>query len=159
MKKIMTIIAVVALAAIVTSPAEARRGGWGGGYQGGGYYDIAAAPGLSLTAEQTAKLNDLREKHLRNVKPIQDKMYGKRGELRTLWLERTPDQKKISAVDKDIRNLREQLYDKQTAYRLESLKVLTPEQQARVQTYGQGRGKGYGPRMGYGRDPGWRGAY
>lgn len=150
MKKIMTIVAVIALTAIVTSPAEARRG-WGGGYQGGGYYDIASAPGLNLTAEQTAELDALRDKHLKDVKPIQDKIYSKRGELRILWLERSPDQKKISAVDKDIRNLRDQLYDKRTTYRLESLKVLTPEQQAQVQTYGHGRGKGYGPRMGYGR--------
>lgn len=144
MKKLMTMIAVIAVAAVLaSSPAEARRG-WGGGYQGEGYYDLTAAPGLNLTAEQVTTLNALRDAHLRDVKPLQDQMYSKRGELRNLWLERTPDQKKILAVQKDLQTLRDKLYKKGTLYRLDAQKVLSPEQQAQVQTYGTGRGYGYG---------------
>ncbi|MGV8079958.1 MAG: Spy/CpxP family protein refolding chaperone [Syntrophales bacterium] len=155
MKKLMTVMAVIALAAIVvTSPAEARRG-WGGGYPGGGYYDLAAAPGLNLTAEQAEAQRSLREIHLREVKPLQDQMFSKSSELRLLWLERTPDQKKILVVQKEVRSLRDQLTDRQTSYRLEAPKILTPEQQARLQINGRGlgygRGHGWGPggRMGY----------
>ena len=144
MKKMMTVLAVIAVAAVLaSSPAEARRG-WGDGNSSGGYYDLTTVPGLNLTTEQITKLNVLRDAHLRDIKPLQDQMYSKRNEMRLLWLEQTPDQKKIQTVQKEVRTLRDQLYDKQTAYRLEAQKVLTPEQQAQVQTYGTGRGYGYG---------------
>ncbi|HAJ25666.1 MAG TPA: hypothetical protein DCG53_00200 [Syntrophus sp. (in: bacteria)] len=147
MKKLMAVMAVIAIAAVVTSsPAEARRG-WEGGYTGGGYYDLAAASGLNLTAEQTAKLTSLREAHLREVKPLRDQVYSKAGELRLLWLQQTPDQKKILTVQKEVRTLRDQLTDKQTAYRLEANKILTPEQLTKVQAYGAGRGYGYAKAM------------
>ena len=147
MKKLMTVMAVIAVVAVVaSSPAEARRGG-GGGYLGGGYYDVTAAPGLNLTAEQTEKLGSLREAHLREVKPLRDQIYSKAGELRLLWLQQTPDQKKILAVQKEVRTLRDQLMDKQTAYRLGANKILTPEQLTKVQAYGVGRGYGYAKGM------------
>lgn len=144
MKKMMTVIAVIAVTAVVaSSPAEARRG-VGGGYAGGGYYDLATAPGLNLTAEQSEKLSSLREAHLREVKPLRDQMYSKGGELRLLWLQRTLDQQKIRTVQNEVRTLRDQLYDKQTAYRLEAQKILTPEQQTKLQAYGASQGYGYG---------------
>ena len=148
MKKLITMTAVIALAAVLaSSPAEARKG-WGGGYPGGGgYYDLAATPGLNLTAEQITKLNALRDAHLRDIKPLQDQMYSKRGELRLLWLERTPNQNKILEAQKEFQTLRDKLYEKGTIYRLETTKVLTPEQQAQVQAYGPGRGYGYGKSM------------
>ena len=161
MKKLMIVLAVIAVVAVVaSSPAEARRGG-GEGYPGGGYYDLAAAPGLNLTAEQTEKLGTLREAHLREVKPLRDQVYSKAGELRLLWLQRTPDQQKIVTVQKEVRILRDQLTDKQTAYRLEANKILTPEQLTKVQAYGAGRGYGYAKSMrgqgGMGQGMGMRG--
>lgn len=148
MKKMLTAMAAIALVAtLALSPVEARRG-WGGGYQGGGYYDLTSAPGLNLNAEQVTKLNALRDAHLRDVKPLQEQMYGKRGELRLLWLDRTPDQAKILKAQKELQTLRDKLYEKGTLYRLDAQKVLTPEQQAQVQTYGTGRGYGYGYGMG-----------
>jgi len=158
MKKLMTTIAVIAVAAaVMAAPAEAR-GGWGGSYHGGGYYyDLAAAPGLNLTEAQAGKLNAVRNAHLREVKPLQDQMYSKSGDLRLLWLQRTPDQQKILTVQKEVRALRDQLYDKQTAYRLEAQKVLTPEQQAMLQNYGPRQA--YGSGMGYGRGHGMRMGY
>jgi Spy/CpxP family protein refolding chaperone len=157
MKKLMTMIAVIALAAIVASPADARRG-WEGGYPGGGYYDIAAAPGLNLTAEQTAQLRNLREAHLRDIQPLQNKLYSKRSELRLLWLQQSPDQGKITAADREIRALRDQLQDKMTSHRLATFKILTPEQQTKLQAYGAGRGYGSGKGMrgqgGMGMGPG-----
>jgi Spy/CpxP family protein refolding chaperone len=99
---------------------------------------------LNLNAEQVTKLITLREAHLRDIKPLQDQMYSKRGELRLLWLERTPNQNNILAAQKELQTLRDKLYEKGTTFRLETTKVLTPEQQAQVQTYGAGRGYGYG---------------
>jgi Spy/CpxP family protein refolding chaperone len=140
MKKVMMIVAVIALAAVVASPAMAYRGmraGYGSGP--GNVADIGAARGLDLTAEQTQKINTLREAHLKDIKPLQDQMYSKSGELRNLWLAKTPDKEKILALQKEAQGLRGQLMDKLTTYRLEARKVLTPEQLTKVQSYGTGR--------------------
>jgi len=152
MKKIMTVVAVAALAAVVASPAMAYRGMAGGFDRGaGGYAMMDPARGLDLTAEQTAKLNALREAHLKEIQPLQDQLYAKNGELRNLWLAKTPDQEKILALQKEGRTLRDQLADKLTAYRLEARKILTPEQLAKAQSYsGMGRA---GMRGGFA--PGW----
>jgi Spy/CpxP family protein refolding chaperone len=159
MKKLMTVVAVIALAAVVASPAMAYRGMGGGyGYGPGNVADIGAARGLDLTAEQTAKINAMREAHLKDIKPLQDQMYSKSGELRNLWLAVTPDREKILALQKEAQVLRDQMTDKRTTYRLEVRKVLTPEQQAKVQAYGTGRGMarmGGGPGMMGGHAPGW----
>ncbi len=159
MKKIVTIVAVIALAAIVASPAMAYRGmGAGYGSGPGNVADIGAAQGLDLTAEQTQKINVLREAHLKDIKPLQDQMLSKSRELRSLWLASTPDKEKILVLQKEAQGLRDQLTDKRTAYRLEVQQVLTPEQQAKIQAYGAGRGMmhmGDGPGMMGGHAPGW----
>jgi len=151
MKKISMVLAVllVATALASTTFAFGPGGGWGRGHrgegtcygQGGG---IAVANQLNLTTEQTEKINPLRESHQKDIKPIQDKMFSKRGELRLLWLQTSPDQNKIVAVQKEIRNLRDQLQDKETSHRFAALQVLTPEQQTKIQAYGAGRGMGGG---------------
>jgi Spy/CpxP family protein refolding chaperone len=159
MKKIVTIVAVIALAAVAASPAMAYRGmGAGYGSGPGNVADIGAARGLDLTAEQTEKINVLREAHMKDIKPHQDQMLSKSRELRSLWLAATPDKEKILALQKEVQGLRDQLTDKRTAYRLEVRQVLTPEQQAKVQAYGTGRGMermGGGPGMMGGRADGW----
>jgi len=160
MKKLLMIIVVIALAAIVVSPVGARMGGGGGYLGGGGYYDLSAVPGLNLTAEQTAQIRNLREAHLKDIQPLQNKLYSKRGELRLLWLQQNPDQGKILAVQKEIRTIRDQMQDKMTIQRLNILKVLTPEQQEKMKAFGPGRGFGPGMRGGSGfdgRGPGMRG--
>ncbi|MCK9365323.1 MAG: Spy/CpxP family protein refolding chaperone [Syntrophales bacterium] len=155
--KVVTVVAVIALAAVVASPAMAYRGMAGGFGRGpGGYGMMDPARGLDLTAEQTAKINALREAHLKDIQPLQAQLYAKNGELRNLWLAKTPDQEKILALQKEGRNLRDQLTDKLTAYRLEARKILTPEQLAKAQSYGLGRGMargGAGMRGGFA--PGW----
>ncbi len=158
MKKVMTVVAVIALAAVVASPAMAYRG-MGGWYDRGpgSYAMMDASWGIDLTTEQTQKINALRESHLKEIKPIQDQLYSKSGDLRLLWLAKTPDQEKVLALQKEVRNLRDQLADKMTSFRLEARKVLTPEQLAKVQS-SQGMGRhmsrgGAGMRGGYA--PGW----
>jgi len=67
-------------------------------------------------------------------------MYGMRNELRSAWLQTTPDRDKITALQRDATNLRNQMQEKMTAHRLDLFWVLTPEQQAKVHAYGAGRG-------------------
>jgi Spy/CpxP family protein refolding chaperone len=111
--------------------------GYGGGYYGAG---LLNQPGLNLTAEQASKIRAMDEQFLRENKPLQDKLYSKRGDLKLLWMERNPDQQKINAAQAEMRALRDQLQDKATSHRLAVLNILTPEQREQVQSYGPGRG-------------------
>ncbi|OPY91568.1 MAG: zinc resistance protein [Syntrophaceae bacterium PtaU1.Bin231] len=142
-KKALSIASVLLIVAALVSiaPAYAGRGGPGGPMGYGGPYGpgLTAYPGLNLTADQVAKIRALDEQFAKETKPIQDKLYSKSGELRLLWMERSPDQQKINAVQAETRALRDQLQDKATAHRLAVFNVLTPEQRDQVQMYG-GRG-------------------
>jgi len=160
-KLVMSFVTVIAVTALAAS-AFAFGPGWGRGHGGGSCYggEITALSELNLTAEQTAKINALRETHLKDVKPLQDKMFSKRGELRLLWLQQNPDQEKILAAQKEIRTIRDQMQDKMTVHRLNVLKLLTPEQQEKLKAFGPGRGFGHGMRGGpgfHGRGPGMGG--
>ena len=159
MKRLSMAFAAVLIATALASTTYAfgPGGGWGRGHGGRACFnqggDIPGAAQLNLTAEQTEKIRTLREAHLKDVKPLQDKMFSKRGELRLLWLQTNPDQDKIRAAQKEIRSLRDQIDDKRTSHRLAALKLLTPEQQTKVQAYGAGRGFGGG--RGPGGSPGF----
>ena len=168
MKKLtMTLVTVLIVTALATY-AFAYGPGSGRGHGGPDCYgpDTSLLFQLNLTPEQTAKINALREENLRDTKPLKDKMFSKRGDLRLLWLQTNPDQNKIIAAQKEIRALRDQMQDKMTAYRLEVLKVLTPEQKEKAKSlkmehgFGPGMrsgGHGMGPGPGMGGGPGMRG--
>jgi len=158
-KAVLTVMAVLVILALTTTSfaygwGQGMRGGRGPGYGSCQSGDVQGLAGLNLTADQEAKIKSLREAQLKDTQPLQDKMFSKRGELKLLWLQQNPDQGKIVAVQKEIRSLRDQLQDKQTNHRLAVLKVLTPEQQTKVQAYGAGggfgHGKGFGPGSGGG---------
>ncbi len=157
MKKLISIAAILLLVVVIAAPADAFRGGRGNGngpcYSG----DFANVPGLNLTAEQKTKIADMRSAHLKDVKPLQDQMFSKKGDLRLLWQEKNPDQAKITAKQKEIRALRDQIQDKSTNHRWAIYKELTPEQQEALRAQGpmgQCFGGGFGPGAGGGRGPG-----
>jgi Spy/CpxP family protein refolding chaperone len=100
---------------------------------------------LNLTDEQTAKIKSLREAYLKDVKPLQDKMFSKRGDLKLLWLQTNLDKEKILAIRKEIRVLRDQIEDKATAHHVDVFNLLTPEQKNKIQA--AGRGPFFGPCM------------
>jgi Spy/CpxP family protein refolding chaperone len=153
-KVVLTLMAVLVITGLATTSFAY---GWGqgmGGGRGPGYGncqsgDLQGLAALNLTTDQEAKIKSLREAQLKEAKPLQDKMFSKRGELRLLWLQQNPDKEKIVAVQKEIRSLRDQLQDMQTNHRLAVLKVLTPEQQTKIQSFVAGRGFGHG--KGFGR--------
>ena len=132
----LALLMVVALGTV--SHAYGGRGGPGGGMGYGA--GLLNQPGLNLTAEQASKIRAMDEQFLRENKPLQDKLYSKRGDLKLLWMERNPDQQKINTAQAEMRALRDQLQDKATAHRLTVLNVLTPEQRNQVQSFGYGRG-------------------
>jgi periplasmic protein CpxP/Spy len=150
MKKVtLTVMVVLFVAAVATSAFGWGRGpGYGPCARG----DFRGPAGLNLTAEQTAKIKEMRETQWKEMKPLQEQMFAKRDEIRKLWLEPSPDQAKISAAQKEMRSFRDQMEDRMTAYRLEAVKVLTPEQREKIGSFGQGRGPGQ--RRGHGFGPG-----
>ena len=154
MKKVtLTVMAVLFVAAVATS-AFAFGWGRGPGYGPCGRGDFGGPAGLNLAPEQTAKFKEMREAQWKEMKPLREQMFTKRDEIRKLWLEPNPDQAKIVAAQKEMRSLRDQIQDKTTAFRLDALKTLTPEQQDKLRSSFSGRGFGPGRGMGPG---GWRG--
>lgn len=155
MKKLtLTLMALLFVAAVATSAFAfgwGRGPGFGHGPCGG---DFGGYAGMELTADQKAKLSEMREAQFKEMKPIVDQMRTKRDELRKLWLEPSPDQAKITAAQKEMSGLRDQMQDRMTAFRLDALKVLTPEQKEKIKTKLSGRGFGPGHGMGPG---GWSG--
>ncbi|MFH1078645.1 MAG: Spy/CpxP family protein refolding chaperone [Pseudomonadota bacterium] len=155
MKKLSMLFLAVLIATALASTTFAYGwgNGWGRGHARGAFAggtgcdrEFQASQQLGLTAEQTAKIRDLREAHLKDIQPLLDKMFSKRGELKLLWLQKTPDREKITAVQKEIGSLRDQIQEKKTSHRLAMFDVLTPEQQTKVQALAAR--KGFGPGMG-----------
>lgn len=159
MKKVMVTVLALFLTAMIATAALAFGPGRGPGYGPCGRGDFEKFGGVDLTADQKTKLGELRDAHFKNVKPLRDQMFAKRDELRKLWLEATPDQGKIAAAQKEMRAVRDQMQDKMTAFRLEALTVLTPEQREKAKSYAAGYrdGRGYGPGRGPGGGRGYYG--
>ena len=163
MKKLTLVLMVVGLGLLLSASAFAFGGprdgrgpgpGYGpGGGMGPGYYGKAGFDRLNLSDEQKTKIEALVTASEKENRPIREKMFDKSVELRRLWLKENPDKDKIVAVQKEVRALRDKLEDKSTALRFEIRKVLTPEQQEKLASFGWGRGMGFGPRGGM-RGPG-----
>ena len=156
MKRVtLTVMALIFAAAIATT-AMAFGPGWGSG-RGPGYGPCGGGEfgyrGLDLTAEQKAKMSEMRDAQFKEMEPLRNQMFAKRDELRKLWLEPNPDQAKITAAQKEMNALRDQMQEKMTAFRLNALTVLTPEQKEKIRSFADG--KGFGP--GRGGRGGWGG--
>jgi len=136
MKKNIILTFVILFGSISSVPASAidQRGHLlrNEEYQGG---LMTMVPGLNLSTDQELKINDLRKAFLQEIKPLRDKLFSLRGDLRLLWLEKNPDPAKIAVVQKEIRNLRDQIDDKRTAYYLAVLNILNPEQQIKLKEF------------------------
>ena len=159
MKKTLTIVGTVLLVAAIAVPVLAYGPSWGKGRGMGMGFTDRVTPYFetipSLSAKQSSKLKELREQHQKEVLPLRNELISKRVELRSLWLQANPDEAKIKAKQHEITELENKLQEKMTEHRLESQKVLTPEQQAQLQSARPTQGFGYGARRpgapGYGR--------
>lgn len=141
MKK-KSIIGVGLFLAMALTATVALAGGMGRGFGWGPGYGYPAVP--NLTAEQSSKIQALQKTYLDEIAPLQQDLLKKKTELRSLWLSSTPDQTKITALQKEILNLQAKIAEKSTNLKLETRKVLTPEQQAQLSLYGPGMGRGMG---------------
>ena len=161
MKKLTLVLMSVVLGILLTVPAFAfgpgeGRGpgegigpGGGRGPDGGKGECHCSKPELwklNLSDEQKTKIEALQTAHLKEVRPLREKVFDKSVELRRLWLQVNPDKDKITAAQKELRILRDKMEDKATTLRFEIRKVLTPEQNEKLANSHWGRGPGFGPR-------------
>ena len=160
MKKTIIIgLGLILVVALVATVALAWGPGFGRGF-GGPAYGVPPIP--NLTAEQSARIQALRDGFLKEIEPLQKELYAKGTELRNLWSTPKADPAVIKAKQKEIFNLQSQLQEKTTSLGLEIRKVLTPEQLAQLPAFSQGGGfglgTGFGPR-GFGPPMGMRGPF
>lgn len=94
----------------------------GQGY-GMGSYPCAAA---NLTADQTAQLQTMRESSLKEISPLQNELFAKKSEMRTLWTAPNPDTGRISALQQEMLDLQGKIQEKRFQFNLECRKVLNP---------------------------------
>ena len=118
MKKKIVLMSLVLALALMASVALA--GPWGGRFCGMG----PVVP--NLTPEQSQKVLALQQAHFEKITPIQQELFSKKMEMRGLWLTQSPDQAKISALQKEIFDLVDQLQQESSNLRAEILKVITP---------------------------------
>ena len=118
MKKTIVMMSLALAVALVASVALA--GPWGGRFYGMG----PMVP--NLTPEQSQQVLALQQAHLEKITPIQQDLFSKKMELRSLWLSQNPDQAKINALQKEIFDLVDQLQQDSGNLRAEMLKVITP---------------------------------
>jgi Spy/CpxP family protein refolding chaperone len=104
---------------------------------------------LKLTVDQAARIRDLDEKYAQEIEPISERLYSKGRELKSEWLRREPDRGRITALHGEVAKLRERMREKMAGHRADVLKVLTPEQQAKVPDVSPGRG--FHRQAGFGR--------
>jgi len=83
---------------------------------------------LNLTPEQTEKLRSLMETFYKDTAPLRNQKFECRTELKLLWMQTKPDPEKIKAKQKELHDLKWEMLEKATDYRLSLRNILTPEQ-------------------------------
>jgi Spy/CpxP family protein refolding chaperone len=152
----------VVLALVLTFGTLSAAGfhGEGGrmGHKWGGMHP-SILTSLDLTAEQAEKIRSLRESFHKETAPLRTQEFERRAELRLLWMQLKPDAEMIKAKQKEIHDLRWQIKEKRTDFRLAFRDTLTSEQLSKFLALGSewgsprrmgkrhhhGHGKKWGP--------------
>ena len=121
MKKTALIGLTLILAlALVASTALAGPGG-------GRFYGMG--PMLqNLTPEQSSEILKLQQAHHEKIAPIQQELFTKKMELRTLMFSQNPDQAKAAALQQEVFGLVDELQQKSSNLRMNMLTVITPQE-------------------------------
>jgi len=159
MKKLLTLLGIVALVGAIAVPVLAHGPGWGGGRHmgwgpGPGYgYCGDYGPGSgNLTDEQRTQLDTLNKKFFDETAQLRNEIWTKSRELNALLNSPNPDGEKARALQKEISDLRAKMAEKRLDFEIEERKVAPDTRYG--QGYGQGYGRGWGHHMG-GYGPGW----
>lgn len=142
MKKLSILATMVLLFASATL-VMAGPGSKGGKMEHRWMMEDSILSSLNLTAEQIDKIRVLRESFQKDIIPLRTQKYERTAELRLLWMQMNVDREKIKAKQKELHNLRWQLQEKATEYRLAFRDILTPEQLSKFLAFGGARDHHY----------------
>ena len=157
MKRALTIIGIVLLAAAIAAPVVAQGPGQGRGrmMQGSGPGEPGAGPRWGwddkLTDEQRTQLDKLHQKFFDDTAAMRSQMAAKRSELQILMNTSNPDFEKAKALQKELSDLRAKMGQERIKLFAEEKKI-NPDARFGM-GWGRGGKKGGGPcsgGMGYG---------
>jgi len=146
MKKVLVVLAM-ALVLVGTTYVYAIGPGPGSGPREG---CMGFGKGASLTEEQRTQFQELRQKFHSETAQLREQIWAKRQELRSFWSDSKSGSDVILQKEKELRDLEDQMKDKQVQMKLQARNILTPEQLVEFGKFG-GPGSGHGPSRGYGK--------
>jgi len=161
MKKTLLALSLTTVLILGVTYVYAQRPGYGPGHgpgwQGEDWRE-SGNPGKfsSLTPEQKAKFQELRQKFNEETAQLRGALVTKRLEAQSLWSNPKADSKAIMDKEKELRDLQNQMGEKAIQFKLEARKLLTPEQ---IQELGPGMGRGFGRGHMMGGGPGFGHGY
>lgn len=141
--RLLTATALIGLAGAVVQTAHAAPGGMGGhgeiGAMGGRGMGMHG-PGhmgrmldeVGASAEQKAQIKTIMEAARNDLKPVQAQMKALREQSATLFTQRNVDANAVEAVRQQTQTLHGQVSKRMAQAMIESSRVLTPEQRARM---------------------------
>ena len=97
---------------------------------------------IELSTEQTEEIRKLRVTHEESISPLRLQEHQAKAKLHIFWLQLTPDTEKIKSAQKKIHNIRFQILEKETDFRIAVRKVLTEDQLSRFLALGSARSHG-----------------
>ena len=165
MKKIIAILGIAFLVGLIAYPAFSRGPGSGWGHHGMDYWDRDTRHGHmyyrgyeGLSDADRSKLDELDQNYYKETEGIRNQLFEKSDELGALLDSSNPDTDKVTALQREISDLRGTLDQKEIGYELESRKIVAEYRSdgrsnrgyGRGGTWGRDTGRGYG-RGGCGR--------
>ncbi len=115
------LIGMMLTLALALAASTAFAGPWGGRFYGMG-------PMVqNLTPEQSSELLKLQQAHQEKVFPIQQQLFTKKMELRTLMFSQNPDQAKVASLQKEVFELIDQIQQESSNLRMQMLNVIAPQ--------------------------------
>jgi Spy/CpxP family protein refolding chaperone len=111
-----------------------------------GYGPYAWGPGYPgrLSSEEAAKLEELRQAHWADIRPLREDLFNKQQELWNLNAQTKPDKEAVDRLAKEVFDLRQKLREKDFAFRRQVAELVP----------GYGGSYGYGPGRGRWGGPG-----
>jgi len=130
MKKLLTILMVIAFVSAMTISAHATEDSGKSCAAAHSKFDFAKK--LNLSNSQLARMKDLRSRSRNETRNLRYDLAIKKIEMRKLFTNPNTDDSTLLAKQKELSNLRQQLSKKKAQMKIEWRKILTPEQIAKL---------------------------
>ena len=101
--------------------------------------DFSALAQIDLSTQQTEQIRKLRLGLEKSIVPLKIQEHQIRAELDIFWLQLNPDTKKITSAQKKIHDIKFQILEKETAFKIAMRQVLTQDQLSKFLSLDGGR--------------------